>query len=321
MILLQDVTKSYGAKKVLSNLSFQVKKGGVTGFLGANGAGKTTTMDILCGCRGFDTGSVEIDGVDILRNPLEARRKLGYLPDVPPLHPQLRVRESLNFAEKVLRKSWSGLENRVDEVLELLGLETVQKQLVGTLSKGFRQRLGLAQAIIHRPELIVLDEPAEGLDPAQLQELRLLIRNLGKESTVFLSSHLLGEVQAVCDELVIINRGQVIAQGGLKELSESLARRRVVHLRIRKDIAKFVNEVSSMKQVVDSTLICLEKGEVRLTVENENSEAIVDQVVQKAVNGSYGLCALEPQESLEEVFLNYTRADVNQAEAGSQPAV
>jgi ABC-2 type transport system ATP-binding protein len=191
MIEVIGLSKRYGAVQALNNVSFSVSKGQIVGFLGANGAGKTTTMDIMCGCIGADAGTATIAGYDVTEHPLEVKRRLGYLPDVAPLHPEMRVEEFVTYAGRLHQIPGTQLRQRVGETLEKLSLGAVRRRLIGNLSKGYRQRVALAQAIVHNPEVLVLDEPTEGLDPNQIVQIRELIRSLAGHHTIILSSHIL----------------------------------------------------------------------------------------------------------------------------------
>lgn len=209
MIVVQNLSKSYGTQKVLHSLSFTAQKGQVTGFLGPNGAGKSTTMKILSGFLQPDEGRVEVSGVNMEVQALEAKRLLGYLPENNPLYLDLYVKESLEFFADI--HQLNNKKSRIAEVIELTGLGPQQHQKAGALSKGFRQRLGLAQAILHDPAVLILDEPTSGLDPNQVLDIRNLIKELGKTKTVLLSTHILQEVEAICDQVMILSRGTLVA--------------------------------------------------------------------------------------------------------------
>ncbi len=209
MIVVQNLSKSYGKQKVLHSLSFTAQKGQVTGFLGPNGAGKSTTMKTLSGFLQPDEGRVEVAGVNMEVQALEAKRLLGYLPENNPLYLDLYVKESLEFFADI--HQLNNKKSRIAEVIELTGLGPQQHQKAGALSKGFRQRLGLAQAILHDPAVLILDEPTSGLDPNQVLDIRNLIKELGKTKTVLLSTHILQEVEAICDQVMILSRGTLVA--------------------------------------------------------------------------------------------------------------
>ncbi|MCS6916452.1 MAG: ATP-binding cassette domain-containing protein [Chitinophagales bacterium] len=215
-VTVSGLTKKYGNQLAVHEVSFSVRRGEVLGFLGPNGAGKTTTMRIICGYLSPTAGTVTVCGYDITTQSLEARRCIGYLPENNPLYADLYVREFLSFVAALHRVKHT--RHRVDQVMEQVGLGAEQKKKIGALSKGYRQRLGLAQALIHDPQVLVLDEPTVGLDPLQLQEIRQLIRDIGREKTVILSTHIMQEVKQLCSRAVIISRGRIMADGTLEAL-------------------------------------------------------------------------------------------------------
>lgn len=219
MIKISHLVKNYGSFCAVDNISFEVERGEVVGFLGPNGAGKSTTMNILTGYLSSTSGSVSIGGVDILDDPLNAKRLIGYLPEQPPLYPDMTVDEYLSFAYD-LKGCTLNKEKHINEVCAVVKIGEVRKRLIKNLSKGYRQRVGIAQALIGNPPVVIFDEPTIGLDPKQIIEIRNLIRTLGKEHTVILSTHILQEVQAVCDRIVIINKGKIVAD----ELTENISR-------------------------------------------------------------------------------------------------
>ncbi|MFD2112277.1 ABC transporter ATP-binding protein [Thiorhodococcus fuscus] len=209
LVRVTDLSRRFGSQQALSDVNFCLDTGEVLGLLGPNGAGKTTCLRMLSGMLAPTHGRIEIKGIDLSRHPLKAKRLLGYLPERPPLHPELRVDEYLNFCARLHRLPRRRIPEAVAEAKRRCGLDDCGHRLIAKLSKGFRQRLGIAQAILHRPKLLILDEPTEGLDPFQMRELRTLIRNLAQECGVILSSHLLGEVQAVCDRAIIMHQGRI----------------------------------------------------------------------------------------------------------------
>lgn len=229
MVEINDLVKKYGNKTALDHVSFQAREGEVLGFLGPNGAGKSTTLNILTGNLSATSGTASIDGFEILESPLEAKRRLGYLPEQPPLYPEMTVEEYLTFVYRLKR---CRLERKahLEEVCRTVDIQDVRPRLIRNLSKGYRQRLGIAQALVGRPRALVLDEPASGLDPKQMEEVRDLVKSLGRERTVIFSSHNLAEVQAVCDRVVVIDHGRVVADGAPEELARRLGGTR---LRVR----------------------------------------------------------------------------------------
>lgn len=222
MIAVQGLTKSYGKQQAVKNISFTIGSGEVVGFLGPNGAGKTTTMNIITGYLSATSGSVHIAGIDITEDPEAAKRKIGYLPEQPPLYPEMSVVDYLAFAAELKAVPRRQRRKAMDEVMDLTGISEVRKRIIGNLSKGFRQRVGLAQAMVASPEVLILDEPTVGLDPIQIQDIRALIRRLGDQRTVILSSHILPEVSAVCSRVLIIDHGDIVADGQADELANGL---------------------------------------------------------------------------------------------------
>ena len=218
MIHVSNLTKYYGDYAAIRDVSFDIDRGQVVGFLGPNGAGKTTTMRILAGFLTATSGTATIDGLDVFWKPLEVRRKIGYLPENCPLYPELRVTEYLTFRAGIKGLHGREAKKRVEAVLARAWLKDVRRQLVGTLSKGYRQRVGLADTLLADPPVLILDEPTAGLDPAQIRETRKLIRELGQQHTLLLSTHILSEVEMTCETIIIIDRGQVVAAGPLAEL-------------------------------------------------------------------------------------------------------
>ena len=220
-VIVQGLTKKFGNQTAVDNLSFEVKQGEILGFLGPNGAGKTTTMKMLCCYAEPTEGTAQVEGFDIRTSALQVRKQIGYLPEHNPLYEEMYVKEFLQFVASIYK-----IDNktaRISEVVEMTGLGKEQKKIIGTLSKGYRQRVGLAQAIIHDPKVLILDEPTSGLDMNQLTDIRNLIRELGKEKTVIFSSHIMQEVQALCDRVVIINNGQLVADESIEKLGRIMA--------------------------------------------------------------------------------------------------
>jgi len=218
MIEVKNLTKSYGNFVAVKGISFKAERGQILGFLGPNGAGKTTTMRIITGFMPASKGTVEIDGLDIFTNSLEARRRIGYLPESPPLYSDMRVEGYLRFVAKLRGVRRMAVDGAVEHMLEVCGLTDMAHRICGQLSKGYRQRVGLAQALIHNPPVLVLDEPTIGLDPRQIHEIRELIRGLAGERTIVLSTHILPEVSQICDKVVIINEGRVVLEEQIKEI-------------------------------------------------------------------------------------------------------
>jgi ABC-2 type transport system ATP-binding protein len=220
MISVQGLTKRYGQTEAIRNISFSVEKGEVVGFLGPNGAGKSTTMKILCGYLPADAGEVRVAGFDVFGDSVKARSRIGYMPENVPLYPEMRVSEYLSYRAALKGVSSRQAGEKVEDALQLCGLSGVRRKLIGTLSKGYRQRVGLADALINEPDILILDEPTIGLDPGQIREVRELIKGLAKRHTILLSSHILSEVEMTCSRVLILNKGRIVASGTPADLRE-----------------------------------------------------------------------------------------------------
>lgn len=306
MIEVVGLQKSFGNTTALSDISFKVAKGQIVGFLGANGAGKTTTMDILCGCIGADAGTAKIAGFEISENPIEVKRKIGYLPDEPPLHKEMQVVEFLNYAGKLHGLRGDKLNVRVADLIERLELGSNKKRLIGHLSKGYRQRVGLAQALVHDPEVLILDEPTEGLDPHQILQIREMIRGLKGHHTILFSSHILSEVESVCDQLIIVDKGRVVEQGTHNELIMKLDGAREYHVRVRQGAAALAQELrddfSSLSRVI------LKEDEQMVSFMTKEGDEVLDLVARRVLDRGFGLRELAGKsKKLEDVFFQITR--------------
>ena len=247
-VTVQNLTKIYGSQKAVDQISFQAKAGEVLGFLGPNGAGKTTTMKIVTSFIPPDEGTATVCGFDVLEEPMEVRRRIGYLPEHNPLYKDMYVREYLGFIAGLhqLKKA----RQRVEEMIEMTGLVREQHKLIGALSKGYRQRVGLAQAMMHDPEVLILDEPTSGLDPNQLADIRKLIKQLGKKKTVIFSTHIMQEVKAICDRVLIINQGKIVANDSIEDLQRRIAAESVVTVEFQKaPPQKALSAISQLKEL------------------------------------------------------------------------
>ena len=218
-ISVKNLSKHYDAQKAVDSISFEARPGRILGFLGPNGAGKSTTMRMLTGYLTPTAGEAAVSDKNIISQPIEAKKRIGYLPENTPLYPDMYVKEFLRFVGETY--ALSNLSNRIDEVIKLVGLTPEQHKKIGMLSKGYRQRVGLAQAIIHNPEVLILDEPTSGLDPNQLVDIRALIKELGKNKTVIISTHIMQEVEAICDDIIIINKGKIVANNSLEGIKKA----------------------------------------------------------------------------------------------------
>jgi ABC-2 type transport system ATP-binding protein len=219
-ISITNLTKTYGSQNAIDNISFDIKKGEIVGFLGPNGAGKSTTMKILTGYLKASSGDASVNGFDIVQHTMEAQRSTGYLPEHNPLYLEMYVKEFLEFTGSLYHLKGSFLKERVALLIDMVGLEREQHKKIGHLSKGYRQRVGLAQALIHDPEILILDEPTTGLDPNQLSEIRELIKKVGEDKTVIFSTHIMQEVESICDRVIILNRGKIVADDSLKNFTK-----------------------------------------------------------------------------------------------------
>ncbi len=219
-VSVKNLTKFYGTQKAVNAISFDLREGEIVGFIGPNGSGKSTTMKCICGILPPDSGKIEIEGIDIQTSKLEIKKKIGYLPEHNPLYTEMYVREYLNYIDGLYTKA-KGRKKRVDEIITLTGLTEESHKKIGQLSKGYRQRVGIAQALIHNPSILILDEPTTGLDPNQLVEIRGMISKLSKDKTVLLSTHILQEVEAICDRVIIINHGEIVADGSSEKIRKS----------------------------------------------------------------------------------------------------
>jgi len=252
MIEIKDLVKQFDQTKVLDHLTFSVKKGEILGFLGPNGAGKSTTMKIITSFWSPTSGSVEIDGIKVSQDSLATRAKIGYLPENVPLYEEMRVFEYLKFVAEIRKIEKSLIKERIREVIEDCGLQKVIKKPIEELSKGYRQRVGLAQAIIHKPDILILDEPTTGLDPNQIVEIRDLIKRIGKEKTVIFSTHILSEVSATCDRVIIINNGKIVGEGSPEELINKVGQKEIIYVKIKGDkdsVAKKINDLENVEKV------------------------------------------------------------------------
>lgn len=316
MIEVKNLTKYYGDKHAVDGISFSVKQGEILGFLGPNGAGKSTTMNILTGYISSTSGSVEIDGYDILDNPIEAKQKIGYLPELPPLYTDMTVQGYLSFVYD-LKKCKIPKKQHIDDVCRRVRIDHVQNRIIKNLSKGYRQRVGLAQALIGNPEVLILDEPTVGLDPKQIIEIRDLIKVLGERHTVILSSHILSEVQAVCDRLVIINGGRIVADDTAENLTRKLSKDFRYIIRVegpQEDIQKVLSSIPGMKEVLFNGE--KEPGAFEFSLESDPALDIRREVFHRIVTRNWTILSFRSTEmTLEDIFLQLTTGDSAAAEA------
>ena len=311
MIEVRNLTKKYGSNTAVDNISFDIESGKIYGLLGPNGAGKSTTMNIITGCLAATEGSVKINGHDIYENPIEAKRCIGYLPEIPPLYTDMTPYEYLMFVAEAKGVDYDATFRQVREVMELTELEDVKNRLIRNLSKGYRQRVGIAQAMLGNPEIIILDEPTVGLDPKQIIEIRDLIRMLGETKTVILSSHILAEVAAVCEQVIIINHGKIVANDTLQNLNNSISSYDVINIAVRgniKDITEVLDGISgvlSREQTGEDN-----NGVYKFRLETEKKDDLRDTLFFAMAERRCAVVEMERLESsLESIFLALTEDD------------
>ena len=308
MIEVKNLTKRYGDLKAVDDISFSVDSGEVLGFLGPNGAGKSTTMNIITGYISSTSGTVTVDGSEILEEPKKTKAKIGYLPEIPPLYPDMTVRKYLEFMFD-LKKVKLPKKEHVDEVMRLVGLSDMGGRIIKNLSKGYRQRVGFAQALIGNPPVLILDEPTVGLDPKQIIEFRKLIRSLGKKHTVIFSSHVLSEVSATCDRVIVISNGKIVADGKTDELSQSLSGKKKLLLTVASESSAVVDELKKIPGVTKVEKIRnFAGGLVKYSVSYSKDEDIRRDVFSAMVRLDAPIMEMQSgDETLEDMFLKLTQ--------------
>lgn len=310
MIEVRNLTKQYGAKKAVDDLSFTVNDGEILGFLGPNGAGKSTTMNMLTGYISSTSGNALINGIDILDDPIEAKKNIGYLPEIPPLYLDMTVKDYLNFIYD-LKKCKLPRKAHLEDVCSLVKINDVYERIIRNLSKGYKQRVGLAQALVGNPPILILDEPTVGLDPKQIIEIRTLIKKLGKKHTVILSSHILSEIQAVCDRIIIINGGKIAADDTTENLTKNISVDHRLIARIegpREEILKTVKNISGVISVTAD--MEREPGIYDYEIETKEDADIRRELFKRVVSRSWVMLGLRSTEmTLEDIFLKITMGD------------
>jgi ABC-2 type transport system ATP-binding protein len=310
MIEVQGLTKRYGERTAISGLTFHAKKGEIVGFLGPNGAGKTTTMRILTGFMPPSDGTGQVAGFDLLTESLEVRKRVGYLPENVPLYPEMSVVQYLDFMAEL--RQLPDRMDRVDEVMELIHIDSRAESFIGNLSKGLKQRVGLAQALLHKPEVLILDEPMEGLDPQQQIEVKKLIREVGKEQTIMLSTHILSHAQELCDRVIIINNGQIVAEDTPEGLSKQIAGGGKVFVQVAGDGAGLAEALQAVPGLVKVRTL----ADGQLEAEALPGQDYRPAIAQTVVGGGWHLLELRGEKlSLEQIFIELTR-DETVAPAG-----
>ncbi|MDW3210061.1 MAG: gliding motility-associated ABC transporter ATP-binding subunit GldA [Reichenbachiella sp.] len=296
-IQVQNLTKIYGQQKAVNGISFEARKGEILGFLGPNGAGKSTTMKIATGYLGASDGQVLIGGIDVSVDPLGAKQITGYLPEHNPLYLDMYIHEFLAFSAKVNKMKSGEIKSAVKRVVEMCGLTLEQNKKIGQLSKGYRQRVGLAQALLHDPEVLILDEPTTGLDPNQILEIRKLIKEVSKDKTVIFSSHIMQEVEALCDRVVVINKGELVADKPIEEFSKGLSDETLLRVEFKSDVDTALLE--SIEEII--TVKSVSAGIYQLQV--TNSEEARSAVFRLAGEKNLPLVGLQEEESsFDEIF-------------------
>lgn len=302
MIEVKNLTKNYGERKAISNLTFKIEKGDVVGFLGPNGAGKSTTMKIITGFMAPSSGEARICGFDVFENPIEVKKRIGYLPEVPPLYVDMKVDDYLKFVAQLKQVEHSKIKSLVDRALVKTQLLGVRHRLIQNLSKGFKQRVGIAQALVSDPEVLILDEPTVGLDPKQVAEIRDLIKELRGEHTIILSTHILPEVQATCNKVIIIHQGQIVAEDSIEGLEK--LNKGSLSLTIKTKKKSSLDEILKNFQGV----LGIDKiSETHFKIKLQEQDELIEKIASEVIRSGAGLMELVPtRANLEEVFLKLT---------------
>lgn len=303
MIIVEKISKSYGPHQALNSVSFSIEKGKTLGFLGPNGAGKSTTMKVLSGVLAPDKGSVEINGLDFKNTPLQAKASLGYLPENPPLYDNMTVEKYIQFTAFLRQIPQKKVEEATKKAMEKTGLMDVQERLIGNLSKGYRQRIGVAQAIVHEPDFLILDEPTSGLDPQQIQEIRKLISDFSASHTIILSTHILPEVQAVCNQVIVIDKGKIISKSSIKDFVTQISSGFCIALKLRTCNESFIGKIKAKEEVSNVTKKQNEE-DINLFIHCKKGVDIRPEIARLCVQENMDIFSLKHVEfSLEEAFL------------------
>ncbi len=314
MIQVSHLTKLYGPRAAVNDLSFEVQKGEIVGFLGPNGAGKSTTMKILTGFMPASEGKVSVCGYDVFQNPLAVKRNVGFLPENPPVYPEMSVGDYLEFAAQLHQVPANKVASAVSDILEKTSLGDVRKRLIGNLSKGYRQRVGLAQALVHNPQVLILDEPTVGLDPKQIIEIRELIKGLAGEHTVILSSHILPEVTATCQRIIVINKGQIVAEDTLDRLTTRMKKGLIYSMSVKNPSTE---GVEALRKINGISQISSSGSKLVIEMQPGTSE-IRDKIVETAVSKNMGVLEFSAEKiSLEEIFLQLTTVENSSENTGA----
>ena len=299
-ISISNLSKNYGLQKAVNNISFNIKKGEIVGFLGPNGAGKSTTMKMITGYLDADLGNIKVCGIDVSKNNIESKKKIGYLPEANPLYFEMYVREYLLFTAGVHQLKNS--KERTEEIIKTVGLTLEANKKIGQLSKGYKQRVGLAAALIHEPEVLILDEPTSGLDPNQIIEIRNVIKALAKNKTVLFSSHILQEVEAICDRVIIINKGNIVADDSLQNLQLAKAGQQFVSVTFQEEID--LNDLQNLEAALN-----ISASSNTFRIQTNNAENLRKQILKLSIDKNLNIVSLQNQSnSLEDVFRDLTNS-------------
>lgn len=303
MIEIRNLTKNYGPHTAIQSLNFTIKKGEVVGFLGPNGAGKTTTMKIITGFMAPTSGEVKIAGVDVFENPVEVKKRIGYLPETPPVYGDMTVRDYLTFVAKLKGVEIANVKSHVDDALAKVHLGDVAHRMIQNLSKGYRQRVGIAQALVSKPDILILDEPTVGLDPTQVAEIRDLLLALRGHHTIILSTHILPEVEATCERVIIISKGKIVAENSISGLAQQLRGSvRRVQIRLRREPTAVLSSIKGLDGVQNADV----QGD-RLHVTFGGGDDVLERICETCVTSKAGLLeVVEPTRGLEQAFIELT---------------
>ena len=311
MINVSGLTKSYGKNRGINDISFTIPEGQIVGFLGPNGAGKTTTMNILTGYMASDSGVVTINEIDMLKQPIEAKKHIGYLPEQPPLYPAMTVKEYLDFVYELKGVEAENRKEHISGICDIIGLGDVYLRVIGHLSKGYRQRVGLAQALIGDPDVLVLDEPTVGLDPRQIVEIRNVIKDMGKKRTIILSTHILPEVSAICERVLVISDGVIVADDKPESLEVATRGDRALIVRIAgpdENVKSLLSDIAGVKSA--KSLGEIEQDSTDFLVESDEGADIRKPMFKVLADQGYPILMMRPQhDTLEDIFLELTKAE------------
>ncbi len=316
MVTIENLTKFYGSNRAVNHISFTINDNEILGFLGPNGAGKSTTMNMIAGYLPMSDGTVNICGSDITKDPLKAKGNIGYLPEIPPVYPDMKVKEYLSFCAGLKKVPGSKRRDEIERVMKLLKIKDVEGKLIRNLSKGYKQRVGFAQALLGDPKFLILDEPTVGLDPNQVAEVRALIKSLKKDHSVIFSSHILSEVSAVCDRVVIINKGDIRAIDTIENLEKSFSRTLVLHVKVKGDKAKaasIIEMTHGVREIMDIDDEGSSIYEFKVQLEGE-SDAIRDTIMADCIRNGISILEIYTEKpDLESVFIELINRPVKKS--------